>query len=217
MASQTKEHILETALELFAQNGYLGTSMRDIAEQLNITKAALYKHYAGKQEILDSLVQRMSERDAAYARHYEMPEEDTAPSASTRPQQIAAYSKAMFRYWTEDAFAACFRRMLTLEQYRDPVMARLYQDYLAAGPMTYMATVFRELCGSEEKAQCLALAFYGSMHLFYSVYDGASEKEPVFALLSEYIDHFMAPFVSPIGQTDRRPGKKGIPERDRTP
>ena len=49
----TKERILETALTLFARNGYLGTSMSDIAGALGITKAALYKHYAGKQEILD--------------------------------------------------------------------------------------------------------------------------------------------------------------------
>lgn len=43
MAGDTKERILETALELFAQNGYLGTSMNDIAQQLGFTKAALYK------------------------------------------------------------------------------------------------------------------------------------------------------------------------------
>ena len=53
MAEGTKERILRTALELFAQNGYLGTSMNDIAKQLGFTKAALYKHYTSKQEILD--------------------------------------------------------------------------------------------------------------------------------------------------------------------
>ena len=42
MAEGTKERILRTALELFAQNGYLGTSMNDIAGQLGFTKAALY-------------------------------------------------------------------------------------------------------------------------------------------------------------------------------
>ena len=63
MGGETKERILETALELFAQSGYLGTSMSDIAARLGITKAALYKHYAGKQEILDRIVQRMNELD----------------------------------------------------------------------------------------------------------------------------------------------------------
>ena len=53
MAGDTKRRILETALELFAQSGYLGTSMSDIAKRLGITKAALYKHYTCKQEIPD--------------------------------------------------------------------------------------------------------------------------------------------------------------------
>ena len=44
MAGETKERILEAALELFAQSGYSRTSMNDIAKQLGITKGALYKH-----------------------------------------------------------------------------------------------------------------------------------------------------------------------------
>ena len=74
MAEGTKERILRTALELFAQNGYLGTSMNDIAGQLGFTKAALYKHYASKQEILDKIVERMNKMDYERAEAYEMPE-----------------------------------------------------------------------------------------------------------------------------------------------
>ena len=55
MAGNTRERILEVSLELFAQSGYLGTSMSDIAKQLGITKGALYKHYRSKQEILDRI------------------------------------------------------------------------------------------------------------------------------------------------------------------
>ena len=74
MAEGTKERILETALELFAQNGCIGTSMNDIARQLGFTKAALYKHYTSKQEILDKVVERMNEMDYERAESYEMPE-----------------------------------------------------------------------------------------------------------------------------------------------
>ena len=74
MAEGTKERILRIALELFAQNGYLGTSMNDIAGQLGFTKAALYKHYASKQEILDKIVERMNRMDYERAEAYEMPE-----------------------------------------------------------------------------------------------------------------------------------------------
>lgn len=68
MSGDTKERILETALELFAQSGYLGTSMSDIAKQLGITKGALYKHYKSKQEILDCIVERMDESDGLRTR-----------------------------------------------------------------------------------------------------------------------------------------------------
>ena len=55
----TKEKILEEALKLFAQSGYMGTSMNDIASKLEVTKAALYKHYKSKQEILDSIIENL--------------------------------------------------------------------------------------------------------------------------------------------------------------
>ena len=74
MIEGTKERILRIALELFAQNGYLGTSMNDIAGQLGFTKAALYKHYSSKQEILDKIVERMNRMDYERAAEYEMPE-----------------------------------------------------------------------------------------------------------------------------------------------
>ena len=63
-------------------------------------------------------------------------------------EQIYAYSLAQFRHWTEEEFPARFRRMLTLEQYRDPEMGRLYRDYLAGGPVEYMAAIFRKMADS---------------------------------------------------------------------
>jgi len=47
----TKKYILETARQLFSEFSYLGVSMSDIARKLNITKAALYYHFTGKEEI----------------------------------------------------------------------------------------------------------------------------------------------------------------------
>ena len=52
---------MRIALEVFAQNGYLGTSMNDNAGQLGFTKAALYKYYSSKQEILEKIVEQMKE------------------------------------------------------------------------------------------------------------------------------------------------------------
>ena len=60
MAGDTKERIMETALELFAEKGYLGPSMNDIAKKLGFTKAALYKHKTSKQEILKRILKRIN-------------------------------------------------------------------------------------------------------------------------------------------------------------
>lgn len=195
MAEGTKARILEAALALFAQNGYLGTSMSDIAGQLGITKAALYKHYASKQDILDRIVERMNEMDDERAKAYEMPE--TAPDGfaeaylHTPTEKIRAYSRAQFDHWTREPFSANFRRMLTLEQYRDPGLARLHRDYLASGPLEYMAAIFRKLTDSDEAAMQLALEFYGPMYLLYSVYDGAQDKDSVAPLLDAHIEQFI--------------------------
>ena len=196
MAGDTKERILETALELFAQNGYLGTSMNDIAGQLGFTKAALYKHYTSKQEILDKIVERMNEMDYERAEAYEMPETEPDGFAeaylNTPVQKIRAYSTAQFDHWTKESFSSNFRKMLTLEQYRDQKLARLHHDYLAGGPLEYMAAIFRKLTDSDEAAMQLALEFYGPMYLLYSVYDGADEKERIAPMLREHIDRFIA-------------------------
>ena len=196
MGGETKERILETALELFAQSGYLGTSMSDIAARLGITKAALYKHYAGKQEILDRIVQRMNELDAARAAAYEMP--GAAPEGfaqaylNTPLDRIRAYSTAQFDHWTREPFSANFRKMLTLEQYRDARLAQLYQENLASGPVKYMVAIFRPLTDSDETAMQLALDFYGPMYLLYSVYDGAADQLAVAPMLEAHIDRFIA-------------------------
>ncbi len=190
MAGNTKERITEAALELFAHSGYSGTSMSDIAQRLGITKGALYKHYTGKQEILDSIVERMTRTDFERAEEYEMPETNDGFAEDLPFEKIRAYIIAQFDYWTKEHFPSDFRKMLTLEQYRDRKLAKLYNDYLAAGPAEYMASIFRKLTDSDESAMEIALDFYGPMFLLYSVYDGAEDKERVVSMLKTHIDRF---------------------------
>ncbi|MEX5707351.1 TetR/AcrR family transcriptional regulator [Parafrankia sp. FMc6] len=52
----TRARILSAAVELFAERGYAGTSVRDISERLGVTKAALYYHFSSKETILDALI-----------------------------------------------------------------------------------------------------------------------------------------------------------------
>ena len=176
----TKEKILEEALKLFAQSGYMGTSMNDIASKLGVTKAALYKHYKIKQEILDSIIEKMKELDIERAKQYEMPEGDlekvTAEYKEMAFDKIKQFTKVQFLHWTEEEFSSCFRKMLTLEQYREPQMAQLYQNYLASGPLTYMEALFSGMLGDAGKASQTALDFYGPIFLLYSIYDGAEDR-----------------------------------------
>jgi AcrR family transcriptional regulator len=60
-ANSTRERILDVALELFLAQGYDGTSLRQIAEQLGVTKAALYYHFESKEDILRALHMRLHE------------------------------------------------------------------------------------------------------------------------------------------------------------
>lgn len=52
----TRERILEVALELFHEHGYAGTSIRDIAQRMAITKAAVYYHFPSKESLLAELL-----------------------------------------------------------------------------------------------------------------------------------------------------------------
>lgn len=54
-----RERILDVALDRFIENGYDGTSLREIAEILGVTKAALYYHFASKDDILMALHMRL--------------------------------------------------------------------------------------------------------------------------------------------------------------
>lgn len=55
----TRDRILDAALDLFIEKGYEGTSLRELAERLGFTKAALYYHFASKDDILMALHMRL--------------------------------------------------------------------------------------------------------------------------------------------------------------
>ena len=57
MGSDTRERILATAARLFTEQGYDGTSLREISDSLGVTKAALYYHFRAKEDILAALIQ----------------------------------------------------------------------------------------------------------------------------------------------------------------
>ena len=173
-----KEEILIVALHLFARDGYEAVSVSQIAGELDLTKGALYRHYKSKRDIFDCIVQRMEQQDSEQARQNEVPEEsiEKVPEEyqNVSVEDFVGYSKSMFEYWTEDDFASSFRKMLTLEQFRNEEMQNLYQQYLVSGPAEYVKDLFKnmEIKNPEEEA----VKFYANMFFYYSVYDGATDK-----------------------------------------
>ena len=59
MENTTKSRILDEALVMFAENGYKGTNLRDLAARLGLSKSALYKHYTSKEDIWNAVLDRM--------------------------------------------------------------------------------------------------------------------------------------------------------------
>jgi AcrR family transcriptional regulator len=55
-ADETRQRILDVAVDLFIEQGYAGTSVRDISERLGMTKGSLYYHFASKEDVLNALV-----------------------------------------------------------------------------------------------------------------------------------------------------------------
>ena len=176
-----KEEILIVALHLFARDGYEAVSVSQIAGELDMTKGALYRHYKSKRDIFDCIVQRMEQQDGEQAVEYDMLEEEK----EKMPEQyenvslddLVEYSKSMFEYWTEDDFASSFRKMLTIEQFRNEEMQNLYQQYLVAGPASYVKDLFESIGSANAKDK--AAGFYAVMYFYYSMYDGAEDKQNV--------------------------------------
>ena len=119
----TREKMLEVSLRLFARDGFEAVSTSAIAGELGMAKSALYKHFPDKRAIFDSLVEEMLEqhRAAVLAAGVALkPEESAALAyATTPPKDMANLGVALFAHWTADESAVAFRRMLSLERYRD--------------------------------------------------------------------------------------------------
>lgn len=177
----TKEEILLVSLHLFAQDGYEAVSVSQIAGELGITKGALYRHYQSKRDIFDHILARMEQGDGKQAESHDMPQERKEDASETYQElsfaDFMAYSRSMFAYWTEDDFASSFRKMLTLEQFRNAEMQELYQQYLVSGPVAYVKDLFESM--KFDSALEKAVQFYATMFFFYSMYDGAEDKEQV--------------------------------------
>ncbi|HEV7625017.1 MAG TPA: helix-turn-helix domain-containing protein [Streptomyces sp.] len=115
----TRQRIQDVALELFAQRGYEKTSLREIAEHLDVTKAALYYHFKSKEDIVVSLFEDLARPcDEVIAWAQEQP-----PSLEMKLEVLRRYSEALhqaaplFRFIQENQ--ATMRELSVGETFKD--------------------------------------------------------------------------------------------------
>lgn len=185
MAGDTKERILETALALFAQSGYLGTSMHDIAKELGITKGALYKHYASKQEILDSIVkstaaQYEADTDKIHI-HVQNVQRDIPVFTGITEDALFEKVRQIFEYSLHNDAISRFRRMMTIEQFRSPELAALYSKRYVERILRYHAGIFRALIAAgeivAEDPDALAMMYVAPVITLIGICDRQPERE----------------------------------------
>lgn len=197
--TDTKEKILTIALRLFAKDGYEAVSVSAIAGELGITKGALYRHYENKRAIFEAIVERMYRLDAERSRRYEVPEEtyESAPAAyeNVSMDSVRKFALAQYAFWTEDEFARDFRKMLSLERYRDKEMGALYNGCIAAGPLAYLEDIFRGMAArgllKNAAPKRLALEFYAPLYLLISIADATGESSDGAERLKEHVEKFI--------------------------
>ena len=193
--ADTKENILMTSLHLFARDGYEAVSVSTISGELGMTKGALYKHYKNKRDIFDSIVERMYKIDAERSVQYRVPDGQKNDGIAVSWDTVKQFTVAQYKFWTEDDFAQNFRKMLTLEQYRNEEMAKLYQSCIAAGPVAYMENIFIQMMadGNMKKAdsKLLATEFFAPMYLLIGISDHSDNKEQNLEQLNRHIERFI--------------------------
>ncbi len=112
--NNTREAILEAALDFFSVNGYEATSISQLAEAVGIRKASLYSHFANKQEILDTVVETTLN---GYARHsifananWEDPD-FTKDKAGMSAEDVAKQVQGQIRYILHDPYVSRGRKI----------------------------------------------------------------------------------------------------------
>jgi AcrR family transcriptional regulator len=113
-ATSTRERILDVALDLFMAQGYDGTSLRQIAEQLGVTKAALYYHFESKEDILRALHMRLHEFG-----------KDALDSAGDQPMTLELWGQLLDRI-VDQMLAQ--RKLFLMHERNQAVLEKLHSE-----------------------------------------------------------------------------------------
>ena len=188
---RTKEKILDAALVSFAENGYKGTNLRDLAAGLGLSKSALYKHYAGKEDIWNAVLDRM---EAYYNERFGSPEH--LPEAPGSCEELLAMTMRMLDFTIRDPKVILTRRLLLTEQFRDERARRFATLHFLTGTKEIYAHVFAGMMErgllKKDDPEMLAFAYTAPITALIHLCDREPERETeIIRQIGDFVRHFI--------------------------
>ena len=194
----TKQEILEKALDLFSVQGYEATSISQIAEAVGIRKASMYSHFGSKQEILDALTQEALEQ---YSKHSIFANADWEDPAFTKNKQDITPDMALqmilghVRYILHNPQISKNRKMLTIEQFQNPNLKALQTKQNYTDAMHYFTGLMRFLIRQgqliDNDPEIMAAQFCLPVSAWINLCDREPEREgEVMELIERHIQQF---------------------------
>ena len=139
----TKDRILEEALTLFSENGYDGTGVEQIAEKVGIKAPSLYKHFKGKEDILNTII------DNAEARYEEsFGSERHIGSLPDSREEFIVVTMGRILFTMRDPMIRRIRKFLVQEQFRSDRLAAITTRHQLEGVQRMYARI---IAGMMEK------------------------------------------------------------------
>ena len=191
MANDTKERILAAALEMFSQNGYAGTNIRELSASLGLVKSGVYKHYESKEAIWNALLDEMI---AYYGEHFGSAEH--LPPVPDSPEELVDMTMGMVNFTVHDERIIMTRKVLTLEQYRDVRARELATRHFLTGLTDMFTHVFTGMMEKglirQDDPKMLAFAYTAPISALIHLCDREPEKtEDALKQVEEFSRHFI--------------------------
>ena len=195
----TKQKILDEALTLFSEKGYANVFVNDIAERVGIKAPSLYKHYKNKQAIFDAIIDEMSSKFEQQAQALSIngtnPTADAEVYRSMDEDHLIRLGNDLFAYFLHDSYTKRFRKMLTLEQFKDKDLARVYSEQYFDRPLSYQGMLLGLLVAQgllvTENVPIMTLHFYAPIYMLLTVCDREPEREQeALELMEKHIRQF---------------------------
>lgn len=199
--SSTKDRILYESLKLFSEKGFNGVSMREIASKVNIKAASLYTHFKGKDAIYEAIRDVMAKRYQEEVTKLSIsginPEEDATLYKDISLEQLTVIGKELFQYFIHDEYTKMYRKMVTLGQFENKVLAHEYSFQYFDGAIEYQKKLFGMLGISENfDYEIMAIHFYAPIYTFMTICDREPEREAeIMNLLERHIKQFLALYI----------------------